>query len=500
MHVKRAFLQPCLGSRRWRVEKEGMAWTERGPIAPGSYNAGDLVWLGGRRILVQNPFVVSGTGPVEPWVSGAYYVELGARGVWPSAPYGVTADGTNDQGPALNALITRVSANGGGTIVLPSGYVLTSQTIVLQSNVTLEGMGRGVTIIKLTAGANCDVVQTAAYGSTTQAAILGVAATSLRNCFYGGLRHLTIHGSASSQAPGYHHGVNASTLPATTAAPSDPDFDPKLRLDDVWLRSCTGDGFYASGRSGAVLTGVVSQYNGGNGFSPSFDTTMVGCDAGMNGVAGWYLNWSSIRLAGCKSFNNGKVPTWSGSTAYNAGQPVLYGTTPALYTANAAVAAGGAAPGSNASWIAVTATSLAAWGVGFYLDVNCGEFALTGVDAQQNSASSFYLRGVGWKANGVIEGNSHQPNFNNVNTVGYVTYTANAGNYAALVLDGAKGVAVNLGVSGMSPAAYVLRTRPGATGNDVTLTGETTALATLAPDSSSLTGNAVRFNGAAVTG
>ena len=62
--------------------------------------------------------------------------------------YGVKGDGVTDDSPALNSLVLLINANGGGVIFLPKGNYKLLSKVVWKSNVSLKGVGVGISILK----------------------------------------------------------------------------------------------------------------------------------------------------------------------------------------------------------------------------------------------------------------------------------------------------------------------------------------------------------------
>lgn len=84
------------------------------------------------------------------------------------------------------------AANSGGAAFLPAGCYLVSSSVILNSGVRIKGAGRDLVTIKLAAGANVDVFQTAnAYGLFGTPYSLGVNNWELSD--------LTIDGNGSAQ-------------------------------------------------------------------------------------------------------------------------------------------------------------------------------------------------------------------------------------------------------------------------------------------------------------
>jgi hypothetical protein len=366
------------------------------------------------------------------------------------SPSGDTT-GATDTGAIQAALLSfgtlaGWSAGLAGVVLLGPGQFFISNTLVVPPGVHLVGAGWGATQILLVTGSNCDMIQWASYQSSTQAAILGVSASAIGNAFWAGTRYLNLHGDAfHTTVAGYHHGINVTSNPLLTTAPSDPDFDLMPTIENVWIEACTGDGYFHAGRSGAFLKRVWSSYNNGVGFTPSFDTTMQGCLSEGNG-AGIYLNHSSNLGSGVKVYNNLDL-TWVSGTSYapaSGSQTSVCVSAGVMYFCIAAVS-GTTPPASDPThWTALTgATAPQATGNDWYFDTGAGAHCWTGVESQQPSRNSFYFKGPN-AGTITVDGQSENVNFNN----GQPGYSAtNPNHYAAVVLDGVSGVKVTLNSS-----------------------------------------------------
>jgi hypothetical protein len=405
----------------------------------------------------------------------------------------IFADGVHDDWAALQAFITTSAANvsqgNGVKIMLPPGNIQLSKTLVIPSYCLLQGQGLYSTALRLTPNANCDVVQMETYNSSYQAGLLGVGAGSLLNAFRSGIADLCIHGMSPTQTYGtYTHGLNVTTSPLTVTGPGDPDFDVEHTFRNLYIRSCTGDGYYHAGRSGVRLVGCFAEYNYGNGFTLSFDTQLDHCQSGFNGICGFYFNHQSGQGAGNKSYNNGFFRWVSGSN-YSAGNGVIYSGV--QYIAKNALTNDTVIPPSDpTNWVATASTSPQAFGTGVYCDANAGEITFN-CDSQQDSADSFYVR----SNTGAIHltGTSHQPNFNNDTGLG--NNATNPNNYSTLTLDNSSGVIADLGANSMAPAAYLLRVINGSSANDVRMGSDSSASASLAPTSVGMAANRITIGG-----
>lgn len=73
--------------------------------------------------------------------------------------FGAKGDGTTDDTEAIQAAINRASDKGGGTVYLPAGKYIQSQTLVLKAKVKLLGDGKELTTIEKASGANVDALK-----------------------------------------------------------------------------------------------------------------------------------------------------------------------------------------------------------------------------------------------------------------------------------------------------------------------------------------------------
>lgn len=494
-------------SQTWLSASSGQAqFISSGEVQYSTtYSPGDVLIYQGQRILITTSVTTgSGTNGIgTPFISGSKYVALSSYGLFYAEDYGVVADGVTDNWAALQNLLIYVrslttNSFAGFRIILPAGSILVSKTVILPTSTMLEGQGFYSTNIKIAANANCDVIQTETYNSSSQAALLttlqsSLTAGNLKNAFRCGIMDLTVHGNNTQQAANaYYHGVNITTSPRTTTAPGDPDFDPAHILRNVQFRSCTGDGFYHYGRSASRIVNCISWFSGGNGFTSSFDTQFDHCQAGFSGIAGWYLAHGAVQAAGNKSYNNGDgVTVWASGSNYSASARVVYNGV--LYYALNALTNDTAVPSSDTTnWSQITAaTSPQAWGVGVYIDTSTACEITFNCDCQENSASNWYLSDCT-----AVHISGCSSNANYINNGGSGLNTTNPNNYAGVTLDGASGNVVHIVCNAMNSANYPLRLINGATRNNISVTTDNSQSQTFTPDTS-LTGlsNTITFNG-----
>lgn len=409
--------------------------------------------------------------------------------IYHAPAYGVSAS-NGDISTPLNNLISYVWNLGGGHIFLGPGFhIVTAATITIYPGVHLHGSGMGVTYLQRGASAQIDVVTF--YKSNG----------SDENAFYAGLHDISIHGGYSSRVAGMSNNcVTAVTNPLFSSSGGDPDFDPLNIMVNVEMKSSTGHGFYASGRSGMRLIGCMARYNALRGFAPSFDTIMESCNAESNGLSGVYLSHSSDKV-GAKSYNNG-MDIWTtghnwGATGSSAPGYCYYNGH--VYFPLHTLTNDTTAPNADPSnWKDMGAFPDMGWGV--FLDAAAPFEVILDVDCQQNTAGGFYIKGNGASQTGgvVVRGVCYESNFSNGWYSGTGQQTTNPNGYANVVLDNMNGAIVQVGISGNwnGPCSALpdLRLINGSSGNDVTITDDGVASPQVSSDST-LTGNRVVING-----
>ena len=102
--------------------------------------------------------------------------------------------GVTDAKAAMQAAIDAVAAAGGGVVRLSAKTYLISDSIILKSRVSLQGAGRGATVIKLANGVNKDVV-------TLENAYSLFGTNDSGGAIKWGLRDLTLDGNRLNQSP-----------------------------------------------------------------------------------------------------------------------------------------------------------------------------------------------------------------------------------------------------------------------------------------------------------
>jgi hypothetical protein len=196
-----------------------------------------------------------------------------AGGVPPSPGPGlpiVQTSGDTSGATDANAIANMLSAR--GWVQLLEGTYWVNRTIALADWQQLVGVGRGVTVIKLASGANCDVIANA----NTTTGTTGPA-----------VRYLTIDGNRSHQSSGNNrHAINFTrtalaeiesveahdcATPAGVAAvdlngAGATSFSRRNRVDGLWTHDNSGEGFKLTfGCREAALWDIRAWSNGDHG-------------------------------------------------------------------------------------------------------------------------------------------------------------------------------------------------------------------------------------------
>lgn len=128
------------------------------------------------------------TGNIERWTNGSWTAEylLSAGGILNAKTYGATGDGSTDDTVAIQAAITAANAAGGGVVYLPNGTYKITDTLVMQSNVTLCGAGKDVTSLTGTMATTTDMAIYAQTETNTTIRDLTIAGTHSWGIFISG--------------------------------------------------------------------------------------------------------------------------------------------------------------------------------------------------------------------------------------------------------------------------------------------------------------------------
>lgn len=436
------------------------------------------------------------TGPTGP--AGTSVV------AWVNAVTAFSADptgGSDSTSEIQKALLSFGTADGwsqgaGGVAYLPAGSYKISNTLIIPPGVVLRGDGPMSSILTMSTTVAADLIQFEIYDSAAQATILaatdssaGLTQSELVNAFFAGVEDLALHGNAFyTTTAAYNHGINCTTNPLTSAAGSDPGFDPTNHISNVFIEACTGDGIFMSGRSGTTISDVNALYNNGNGITTTFDTLIANCNFGFNGITGVYNNHGTTCGSSIKAYNNGMAPVWVSGTAYTAGKTVYYSGQ--LYFCILSIGSSTTIPSTDTTHFThlTAASSPASYGYDFAWDSNASSQSWAGIESQEPSVGSFWFNSC--KAISV-HGAASAPNFNNVSGAGQ--NGSNPNSVAAVYVDAAVGCNISVSANSMGSLAYMLSI-PAATSCNILLATDGTEEGVLAP-SSVLTGNLVVANG-----
>jgi hypothetical protein len=425
------------------VDTNGTTWvpvrqyTYRGPANAFSlYYPGDIVQLGQMKVLIKKP-VQAGTGG---FISSANYTVLDYLTHFDARDYG-TLGGSGSEA-AINAALTAAGANGtaagsGGTVKLPYGTHGVSATVIPREYTALEGEGMMSTLITAPTSLNASVIKPRASTGSADP-----------NAAFVAIRRLGINGTRASQTSG--HGIEYATNPLNSGqsgvANGNEWFDQHLVLEDLAVRSCKQDGVNLAGRSAHSLRNVWVDNCERYGFSLTFDTNLLGCEASVSGSHGFVIQNGSVRMTACKSYLNG----WSTHA-----------------------------------------------GAGYYLSPNANGCDLSACNAQNNEGPGFLLDGChDCTIQGSADGNGKK--------------SAGAGTAAVVIQNGAKNNILHIacentpqGGAEIGDQDYALKITGGSTGNYIVLTctaiSPANILGLIDPASDSLAGNTIIINGVNLT-
>jgi hypothetical protein len=195
--------------------------------------------------------------------------------------YGVVANGVTDTTSALNTAISTVAGSGGGTLVLPSGTLITSAAIIGAPSVSLLGNGPQATIISQTS--------TTANGLSLSSSGVVSAGFSIEK--------IGFTGPGSGTGDGIHFAGEPFAY---------------LSMRDVNVQDFGGTGVHIEGPIVATLERIVSTTNGVHGFwidgTSSFvtSTSLIDCYGNDNPSAGYYIYKATYcSMTGCAADSNG---------------------------------------------------------------------------------------------------------------------------------------------------------------------------------------------------
>jgi hypothetical protein len=217
--------------------------------------------------------------------------DLVGRGINVNYPFGtsltpVKGDGT-DESTAIQAIHDYARDHNISTVILGKGTYLCN--IILDSHMTLMGTGEK-TILKIP---NNSTKHCVTFRDNTTKFVT--------------ICNLTIDGNKSNQT---------ASLSGLYLYSSDRGMyydnsyyglgDAYIRIDNVKVLNCKGDGIYLYIRGESIYTNIHSLNNDGNGiWGDVFDSFFTNISCGQNGKNGFRLYSSNNRFYNCKAWNNG---------------------------------------------------------------------------------------------------------------------------------------------------------------------------------------------------
>lgn len=269
---------------------------------------------------------------VHDQVVADYVINVMGEGADPTVDTG--ASHTPDSTAAFQSAISKATAATqsapAAAIYVPAGTYLT-EPLVLPNRVALIGDGPGTTqLLRANSGTT-----TGPFVSTGNGA---------RSC---SVRGLTL--DASGVGDTSSHGLQLDS------AGTNGYNDARHHVSDVRIQFTKGNGFHqVSGSTGVNMVTNVEVFNvDGHGFYVGTDSYYSNCDAGANGLDGFYIYGANSRLDGCGAWFNGQVATTNTNTTD--------GTA----------------------------------GHGFHLDGNWSTNVLVCCEGQDNARAGFYINGGG---------------------------------------------------------------------------------------------------------
>lgn len=276
------------------ADVEGIAEAAAGPVAAAAVDAhvADTDPHGDRAYA--NSLVAVG---LTDWIN----VEL--------FPYFAKGDGTSDDKTPLQAAINAAAAAGGGTVYLPKGVYRISDSLVLKTGVTLQGM-HGTTWPNRFTTPMCSIRPTFTFAGECAISILGndiTGAGSVEGNVR--IRDIDIDGSA----------VNGGSVSGIHAQGHVVD----VVLERVSIKQFSHNGIHTNVGTGTqaphdwFMDSVIAFNNAGYGFSMSMtDGYIRNSIAAANGGDGWLMGpFGSLTFDSCQAlFNTGHGLNIAGGT------------------------------------------------------------------------------------------------------------------------------------------------------------------------------------------
>jgi parallel beta-helix repeat protein len=194
-------------------------------------------------------------------------------------------------GGDIQKAIDQVATAGGGTVNLAAGTYYTTSTLMIKSNVTLNGQGNPTTTIT---GGKFNIIQNATEGLTN---------VTIQNLKITGVKDSSCYGILIQALTNYHHNVTIQNVQVTNVGMG----VHLKRVDSANVYNCNFHDNAAPGKEkyfhnlyirachNATVTNVQVNNGGtGNGINLSYDTTVV-----VTGVTANNNYFRGIRAADC---------------------------------------------------------------------------------------------------------------------------------------------------------------------------------------------------------
>jgi hypothetical protein len=190
--------------------------------------------------------------------------------------------------PAFNQAFRDLTASGGGILQIPAGLHYINSTINIPSNVHIIGAGAGVSTIRLSNGANTDMVN---FNISD-------------NC---GIADLTLRGNCFDPTPSVDKNGLVIGRPGLNSATNEGSMD-NISIQNIEIRDIGGNGFRCYRNTWIYsISRVTIQFCTGYGaWIESTDNMYDTFDITGNGKAGLYVTGSNNRFSNMKIIFNGR--------------------------------------------------------------------------------------------------------------------------------------------------------------------------------------------------
>jgi hypothetical protein len=244
-----------------------------------------------------------------------------ADSMFDARTHGAAGDGRTDDTVALQSAID-AAANAGGIVFVPAGVYLT-RGLVLRSRVHLRGAGGDATTIRLQAGANGAILESAGFSKLTGTGDAGgITGFSVRDLTLDGNKDQNPAGGYGLRLYGYQYELSEviifncrqdglySEWSAASGLPF-PSHQMEARVTAVRSHNNDGDGFNFKGPHDSMFLNCLSFENQGIGFrmsGESHGSSMVNCHGwGPRQTVAFHLAALSLGCVNCYADLNGGV-------------------------------------------------------------------------------------------------------------------------------------------------------------------------------------------------